>query len=273
MTPDPAPPAWQAILTDTVRCLRFYSRLPTPTLPWERDPHAVPDFAVMPRALPVAGALIGAVGALVLAAGVAAGFGPGLSAALAVAALVVATGAFHEDGLADTADGFWGGHTPERRLEIMRDSRIGSYGGAALILSLGLRALAVAAIAERAGVAAGAAALILLGALTRTAALNVMIWLEPARTSGASYAVGRPRPGTVLVAWAACAGLALALVTAGLLPAGGVALAFAAAALASLLAARLSRRLIGGYTGDVGGATQQVADLACLLALLAAMRP
>ncbi len=264
---------WRGVATDVVRCLRFYSRLPTPTLPWERDPHAVPDFATMPRALPLAGAIIGAVGALALALGLSLGFGPALSAALAVAAVVVATGAFHEDGLADTADGLWGGHTPERRLEIMRDSRIGSYGGAALILSLMLRAGALAVVAERAGAVGGAAALILLGALTRTAALNVMIALEPARTSGASYAVGRPLPRTVAIAWFACAVLALPVALWSPLPPGGVALAFGAAALAALLATRLSRRLIGGYTGDVGGATQQIAEIAALLALVACLRP
>ncbi|HYF53102.1 MAG TPA: adenosylcobinamide-GDP ribazoletransferase [Salinarimonas sp.] len=264
---------WRGLATDVARCLRFYSRLPTPVLPWERDPHAVPDFATMPRALPVAGAVIGAVGALALAVAGALGFPPGLSAALAVAAIVVATGAFHEDGLADAADGLWGGHTPERRLDIMRDSRIGSYGGAALILSLGLRIAALAAILDRGGAAAGAAALILNGALTRTAALNVMVALEPARSSGASYAVGRPLPRTVAVAWAGCAALAVPVALLAPLPPGGIALAFGAAAAAAHLATRLSRRLIGGYTGDVGGATQQIAEIAALLALLASLRP
>jgi adenosylcobinamide-GDP ribazoletransferase len=127
------------LVAELLRCLRFYSRLPVPVLASEIDPYGPPDFATMPRAVPLAGAVIGAVGAIVLATGHALGLGAWLCAALAVASLTLATGAFHEDGLADTADGFGGGSTPERRLEIMKDSRIGSYGAAALILAYLLR--------------------------------------------------------------------------------------------------------------------------------------
>ncbi|WP_188311992.1 adenosylcobinamide-GDP ribazoletransferase [Salinarimonas soli] len=281
MSPDPhthAPASpretgWRAVAADAVRCLRFYSRLPAPVLPWEGDPHAAPDFAVTPRALPIAGAVIGAAGALVLGLAHALGFGPALSAALAVGALVAATGAFHEDGLADTADGFWGGHTRERRLEIMRDSRIGSYGAAALVLSLIVRILALATLVERAGPLAGAMALVVMAALSRTGALDVMIALDPARSSGASHAVGRPLPRTVATAWALCAALGLALGLVGGLPLPGLALAFAAAALTAWGMTALSRARLGGYTGDVVGATQQVAEIAAFLALLACLRP
>jgi len=123
------------VLRDLLRCLRFYSRLPVPVLASEIDPYGPPDFATMPRVAPLAGAVIGCVGALMLLAAFALGFGAWLCAAFAVAVLTLATGAFHEDGLADAADGFGGGSTPERRLEIMKDSRIGAYGGAALILA------------------------------------------------------------------------------------------------------------------------------------------
>ena len=73
---------------------------------------------------------------------------PALTAGWALAALVLLTGGFHEDGLADTADGFGGGRTRERKLEIMRDSRIGSYGALALVLSVGIRAAALATMAR-----------------------------------------------------------------------------------------------------------------------------
>ncbi len=281
MSPEPDTPAsvhppasgWRALAADTARCLRFYSRLPTPALPWEGDPHAAPDFARTPRALPLAGAVIGAIGALVLGLAHVLGFGPALSAALAVAAIVAITGALHEDGLADTADGFWGGHTRERRLEIMRDSRIGSYGASALGLSLVLRVLALATVLERAGPLAAATALVTIAALSRTAALDVMLALDLARTSGASHAVGRPLPGTIATAWGLCAALALVLGLAGGLPPGGLALAFGAAALAAWGMTALSRARLGGYTGDVVGATQQAAEIAALLALLACLRP
>jgi adenosylcobinamide-GDP ribazoletransferase len=267
-----SPAGWRALVTDAARCLRFYSRLPTPPLPWEGDPHAPPDFAVTPRALPLAGAVIGATGAVALGLAHLLGFGPALSAALAVVAIVIATGAFHEDGLADTADGFWGGHDRERRLEIMRDSRIGSYGAAALGLSLLLRILALATIIERAGALPAAMTLVAIAALSRTGALNVMIALEPARTTGASHAVGRPLPRTVATAWGLCAALSLVLGLIGDLPLGGMALAFGAAALAAWGMTALARAKLGGYTGDVVGATQQAVEIAALLALLACVR-
>ena len=264
-----SPAGWRALVTDAARCLRFYSRLPTPPLPWEGDPHAPPDFAVTPRALPLAGAVIGATGAVALGLAHLLGFGPALSAALAVAAIVIATGAFHEDGLADTADGFWGGHDRERRLEIMRDSRIGSYGAAALGLSLLLRIVAFATIMERSGALGAAMVLMVFTALSRTAALDVMMTLEPARTSGASHAVGRPLSRTVAIAWALCVALGLVLGLIGGLPLAGLALAFGAAALAGRGMTALARAKLGGSTGDVIGAAQQVAEVAALLALLA----
>ena len=107
----------------------------------EADPHAVPDFRILPRVLPVAAFLIATPAALVLAAANVAGLPPYVAAALGVTAGLLATGAMHEDGLADTVDGFGGGHTVERRLEIMADSRTGAYGVAALVMILVIRTL------------------------------------------------------------------------------------------------------------------------------------
>ena len=121
--------------------IRFYSRIPVPALPWEVDPHAVPDFRILPRMLPLAALLIAVPSALVLAAGSAAGLPPYVAAALGVTVGLLTTGAMHEDGLADTVDGFGGGHTVERRLEIMADSRTGAYGVAALVMMLVIRTL------------------------------------------------------------------------------------------------------------------------------------
>lgn len=258
---------------DVARCLRFYSRLPVPALPWERDPHRAPDFDAMPRMLPVAGALIGAVGACVLLGALAAGFGPWLSAALAIASLTLVTGAFHEDGLADCMDGFGGGQTPERRLEIMKDSRIGSFGGAALMLVLILRVVALATLAERLEPLAAAAALVVVGALSRTAALSLMAALPPARLVGSSHAVGRPSAATHRAAWLLAGAVALLIAIAAGLPLAAIAFAFVAAAGIARLMTRLSRRLIEGQTGDVAGATQQFAEIAGLIGLLIAVRP
>lgn len=255
-------------LYDLAGCLRFYSRLPVPQLPGEPDPHRVPDFTALPRMLPLAGLILALPAALVLAVGWWIGLGPFLAATLAVAVMVLATGALHEDGLADVADGFGGGATLERRLEIMRDSRIGAYGGAALVLALALRIGALATLLDRTGYAA-ATALILVAALSRLAALAPMVLLPPARPGGLSASVGRPNRASLWVALAIGLAVALAGVILGL-PLRGVALMIPCAGLAALALTRLARHMIGGQTGDVIGACQQIAEIAALLALVAA---
>lgn len=268
---DPGLP--QRLAADVLRCLRFYSRLPVPVLPWENDPHRPPDFETMPRLVPIAGAVIGTVGAAMLLLAEALGLGNSIAAALSVATLTLATGAFHEDGLADTADGFGGGATPAGRLEIMKDSRIGAFGGAALILAYALRIAALAELISRLGPWTSAVAVILVAASSRTAGLILMTLIPPARMAGWSYAVGQPSWRTLGVAWLVCAVLAsLAALTAPLAPAG-ILLALILAAFVALIMTRLSSKLIGGQTGDVGGATQQLAEIAALLGLLIAARP
>ncbi|MBV9758851.1 MAG: adenosylcobinamide-GDP ribazoletransferase, partial [Alphaproteobacteria bacterium] len=121
------------VLRDLVRAFALLTRLPTPS---HRGEGAVAGCV---WAFPIVGATVGAIGAAAywLACGV--GMKPALAAVLALAAQVVATGGFHEDGLADTADGFGGGTTPAEKLAIMRDSRIGTFGVLALVLVLALR--------------------------------------------------------------------------------------------------------------------------------------
>jgi len=253
--------------------LRFSSRLPVPPLPGEADPHAAPDVRRMAGMLPVAGAIIGAIGGAVLVVALALGFGPGLAAALAVAALTLVTGAFHEDGLADTADGFGGGATPGDRLAIMRDSRIGSFGATALILAFALRIATLATIAARLDALGAAAAVVYAAAASRAAQLGPLALLPPARRDGASAAFGRPSPGALVAAGLVAAGLAWILVLAASLPGWGVVLGFGLTTAVALGMARLSDRLIGGQTGDVAGAVQQLSEIAALIGLLAALRP
>ena len=126
---------------DIADALRFFTRLRV----GEPEPSAPLDIDRIAWAAPVAGVVVGLIGALVLALTTLLGLPPLLRAGLATAALVVATGALHEDGLADVADGFGGGATRARKLEIMRDSRIGAYGAIAIALALILRVGALAA--------------------------------------------------------------------------------------------------------------------------------
>lgn len=182
------------------------------------------------------------------------GLPAGVAGAVALAVAALATGALHEDGLADTADGLFGGWMKERRLEIMKDSRIGSYGVLALMVVTLARWSAITAL-----VAGGHwAAILAAAALSRAPMAAVMAGLPNARGNGLSASTGAPTRGAA----AGAAGLALLL---ALLLTGGTAIAMGLAVLAtSAGVAALAKRKIGGQTGDILGATQQMAETAAL---------
>lgn len=252
------------LLIDLARMLRFYSRIPVPRIPGEEAPYAAPDFARIARIVPIGGALIGLIGAGALLFATRLGLGELASAIVAVAVLVAITGAFHEDGLADAADGL-GGTTVEQRLEIMTDSRIGTYGVMAVVLVLLLRIVLLAELTQD-GMAIAAAALVASAACSRTAALWLSVRLPPARVTGAAFATGRPETEDFVIAGilaAIIAGLML-WPTTGLFPAI-VALAASAAVAAAMT--RSAERVLGGQTGDIAGATQQCAEIAFLAAV------
>ncbi|WP_439573602.1 adenosylcobinamide-GDP ribazoletransferase [Phreatobacter sp.] len=245
--------------------LRFYSRLPLPPVEDEADAHAPPDLDRLAPVVPLVGAVLGGLAGLVLVPATWL-WPPVIAAILCVAAAIVMTGAFHEDGLADTADSF-GGYTVEKRLEIMRDSRIGTFGASALGLGLLLRVALIAALVDQTGAWATMLALVAAGALSRTAALSLFVQLDPARPDGAAQAAGRPGSRAILRSQGLAAILAMLV-----LPAAGPQGVFAAvvvAAATALMAVRFARTHLGGHTGDVAGATQQVGEIAILLSLLA----
>ncbi|SCX95604.1 adenosylcobinamide-GDP ribazoletransferase [Microvirga guangxiensis] len=272
-TPQGAPTGfWQATTIDLAHCLRFYSRLPVPPLPWEQNAHALPDFSRLVRVLPLAGLILGGIPALVFALSYFLALGPWLSATLAVAAATLTTGAFHEDGLADTADSF-GGSTRERRLEIMRDSRIGSFGASALFLGLLLRIGALAGLTSVAGWQTGMLALLITASLSRTIGLMPLVFLPPARIDGAAYAVGQPTREGFWFAAALAGLITIILGMIGNLPPSGVALMLILSGLTGWGFIRLSMKHLGGQTGDIAGATQQIAEIAALIGLLTAAQP
>ncbi len=195
-------------------------------------------------------------GAIVLTIGDRLGLPILATALLAVAATLAMTGALHEDGLADTADGL-GGADAEQSLAIMRDSRIGTFGVLALILSVGLRAAALAALPDT-SIAAGV--LIAAHATSRGLLPALMLVLDPARSDGLAASAGKPSPTVAGIA--AAIGLVVALLALGV-GRGIVAVLLAALAMAAL--ASLARRRLGGYTGDVLGAAQQVGEIVMLL--------
>ena len=227
--------------------VQFLTRIPV------RTRAAVPHDRVLPW-LPIVGALIG-----VVVGGIAVGLGhlvpTAVSAMCAIGAGLLITGAFHEDGLADVADAFGGGVTPERRMEIMKDSRHGTYGVAALCTSVLLRWVSVATVAPAHAVFAGLVAAHALGRTGAVAAMGVFPSASDAGL-GADHA-RRLRPlATTIGVLGALAVVALAtgwwtapLVAATMVGAGAVGV--------------LAMRKIGGLTGDVLGAIEQVVE--CLV--------
>jgi adenosylcobinamide-GDP ribazoletransferase len=263
---------WQAVTVDLAHCVRFYSRLPVPALPWEQNAHALPSFPRLVRVIPFAGLLIGLVPAAVLGCALLLDLGPWLAAILSVGAMVLATGALHEDGLADVADSF-GGSTREKRLEIMRDSRIGSFGASALFLALALRIGALATLASRVDGGAVTAVVLLVASLSRTAGLMPLVFLSPARRDGMSQAVGQPARETFWLAAGIAGGIAVVLGALAGLPPIGVALTLVLSGLSGVALTGFASRHLGGQTGDIAGAAQQVAEIAALIGLLTVIQP
>lgn len=247
----PGPTRW---LTAPAVAAMFLTRLPV------RAPQA--ELADAVAAFPLVGALVGALGGGAFWLAALAGLPPLACALIALAVTAAITGALHEDGLADSADGL-AGHSVEDSIRIMRDSRAGGYGVLAMIFSVGLRAAAIAALAEPLIVLTAMAAV---GAMSRAAMPAVMLALPRATSTGLGAAAGKPAGADTLFALL-LAGL-IAFVLSGL---EGAVAAVVATAVAAFAVTALARRRLGGYTGDVLGAVQQLAEIAALLALAAVM--
>jgi adenosylcobinamide-GDP ribazoletransferase len=207
--------------------------------------------------LPVAGLLVALAGALAYSIAHRVGLAPEPAAMLAVAATILVTGALHEDGLADAMDGLAGGKTRERKLEIMRDSRIGTYGACALIISIFLRWSALAAIAEPSAVAS---ALLIAHAAARACLPAFMRLVPPARSDGLSAGAGQPPQQSVIIAL----GLGILCLAIGFGPGKAIlGLLLLSAGAASW--AFIATRQVGGQTGDILGALEQISEIVVLL--------
>ena len=204
---------------------------------------------------PAIGALVGLVAGSVLVL-VEAISTPLLGAAAAVATLCLLTGAIHLDGLADSADGIFGRGDAARRLEVMRDPRLGSYGVTAVVAALLLQTAALAAMAPGRALVA----LVMAGAMSRLAAALVIAWLPYVRSTGLGTAASTSSGRGIDLA----AGLATVLLVA-LLDWRRALVALALVAVAVVLVAGLARRRLGGVTGDVCGASAELSQLAVLL--------
>lgn len=238
-------------LHDIRVALALLTRLPLP-YPAQRDRPA----AMAAWAYPLAGAVVAfLVWGVIWCAG-ALGLGLGLSPILGLLVGIMVTGAMHEDGLADCADGFWGGWTRERRLEIMKDSQIGTYGVLALVLSLMLRWGALVGLVQ---IGMALPALLVAAMGSRAGMVWMMRALPNARDDGLSKQTGRPPK------WAAGTGISMAAAVLLVIWPWGVFQGALIAALFALGCAWLAKRKIGGQTGDVLGASQQVIETALLV--------
>ncbi len=230
-------------LHDIATAFSLLTRLPVPV----NHARAGARGAGAAWAFPLVGAALGLAAGLLGWLLVKAGLSAPMAAVFVITMQVAMTGAMHEDGLADMADGL-GGFTPARRLDIMKDSRIGAYGAIALMLALLARHVGISGLA----VADWPLGLAALGAGSRGLMVAVMAWLPNARAGGLSAQAGRPD------AWPAL-GLGLAFCLLGFGWSGG--LIFAGMAVAVGLVALMAKARFGGQTGDILGASQQCAEI------------
>lgn len=256
-----------APLAEFMAALIFLTRLP---IRWRGDWPADLNRRSMAW-FPIVGALIGAIGGLGYYLLTLAGLTPPLAALVTVAGLSLLTGALHEDGLADVADGFGGGRDREAKLAIMKDSRVGTYGALALVLAALARIGALATLADPRLVA-----LALIGAHGCSRGLLPMMkrLLPDARSHGIAADQGIPDRARAFVALLIGFSFASTVLAKLSLPSGLVSLGVMGLAVAAVIGLGwLSRRQIGGITGDVLGAAQQLAEIAFLLGIIAALAP
>ena len=245
--------------------VQFYTRIPLPA--WVG--HAAPQLDQATRYLPAVGICVGALAAAVL--WVCAQMLPlPLAVVLSMVSGILATGAFHEDGLSDFADGMGGGYTREKILAIMKDPRIGAYGAIALVLTLLIKYQALLALCGTRPLAYAAAALIAAHGVSRLMAVSLMLTQRYVReddSARAKPAAGKLNLASFTIALASgiaalCVPLAAGASAATLLT------ALVAAVLMRIYLAWLLQKKLGGYTGDCLGAVQQLTEVAFYLGLL-----
>lgn len=245
------------IAEDIAFCLVFFTRLP------------LPHFEFVSRALaqaiwaaPLVGVAVAVAASIVHLLASAAGLSPEVAAALALATAMLMTGCLHEDGLSDVADGFGGGKTREQKLEIMRDSRIGAYGAAALVMSVLIRWSAITQLGNSFSVFCG---LVAAHAASRALLPVFMHLVPPARADGLAANAGSISADAAYVSPAIGAVALMALSISGLVAAAIV------LAIVFVVFRSLCMRQIGGQTGDTLGALQQLGEIAVLIVAAAVL--
>jgi adenosylcobinamide-GDP ribazoletransferase len=252
---------------DIARAIAFLSRIPMPQTVFAGYDGKLSRVV---RAFPVAGVLIGLLPALVFLTMLGLRADRLMAAWVALALQTLISGALHEDGLADTADGIAGGRNRDHMLTIMKDSRIGTYGAVALILSFAIRAAALAAIARAVPPLMAALTIPAVACLSRSA----LVWhwhrLPPAKPDGVAAAAGQPNESALNFALVSACLLTAFLIwpSLGLLPLVSTLLA---TGIAAIVFTWFIRKKLSGHTGDTLGATQQISEIAAFCALAMAL--
>lgn len=253
----------RSLARDLVMGLRFFSRIPIP-----KFPHEAPDLNRMAPAIGFTSLVLAIIPAVVLLISAMLGLPALLAASLSVGAHVVVTGAMAEDAIADSVDGLFGGKDINSRLDILHDSRHGTYGVTALVLFLLVRVTALAGLMSISPFAA-ACAYIAVSTLARSGSLWLTLALAPARQDGNSATAGRVAG---LPFWG---GMGISIILAFIFAAPfvgiiGLIIGLIAMVLISLGWARVCARLLGGQTGDLIGALQALLEIGTLIVFVAA---
>lgn len=241
-------------------CIVFLTRIPAPSWP-KASSYKISECS---WGFPIAGVLIALAGGIAFSVCTWLGLPSFVSGLVAIATMTLTTGALHEDGLADFVDGVFGGDTPNKRMEIMSDSRIGVFGTISIIFSFACRASLITAIEKP---------LLVLGALTAAAAISraimpvIMAFSEPAKATGIAFEGGKPG----LNDW--CGGLALAVLIVILSAPAAWLMCLIASVLGAFIMFWISEKKIQGYTGDSLGASQQMSELLALAAITSFILP
>ncbi|WP_339863609.1 adenosylcobinamide-GDP ribazoletransferase [Paremcibacter congregatus] len=251
------PKGW---LCDLASAFILLTRIPVPLRFLTPLP---PDMTRSLWAFPLVGFVVSFVGAGVFFLAILAQLPSVIAACLGFLAMIFLTGAFHEDGLADVADGFGGGFGRDRKLDIMRDSRVGTYGSLAVFSALILRVFAVGSL----NLSFAIIAFLVTGTVSRYGILCLLRFMKPAREEGTGTAAGVPSRVQMVVAGLFCLAISFLL-----LPLNYVFPVLLTGLGALVVVSFISHRQIGGHTGDVLGAAQQVSEIAMLICILSVWR-
>lgn len=236
--------------------LAFLTRIPIPA----GTPYSSANFNASARYFPLVGAIVGGIGALVF--WLSHWLWPTtIAIALSMAATILLTGAFHEDGFADSCDGFGGGGQREQVLAIMKDSRIGTYAAIGLIIILALKFFCLFSLATPATIVS---ALIFAHAFSRLLSVSYLFDFDYARDDDTSKFKPMPIRMSRDELFIACLSIMPLLF---LVELKRICFIFAVLALGRWAFAKYMRRRLGGYTGDCLGCAQQIAEVSIYLAL------